>query len=980
MKLFSIPPHVPFLNALAAWWLARRGDDPLAVADGLILLPTRRAARGLTDAFLRASNGRPLLLPRIAALGALDEAPLALRGALDLPPAVAPATRLAVLTRLIIKLQGQNGAPDTADRAWPLAAELAQLLDEAHRAEVDLALRLPDAALLDHAVHWQRTVQFLQIVTHAWPAWLEEQGLMDAAARAGALLDRQAAEWEAAQPRTDIVIAGTTGGIPAVARLIRTALRLPAGTVVLPGLDFAMAEPVWDALDDGHPQAGLRRLLSGLAATRADVTSWPAPGHARVPAPGHARGDAIARALLPAPALGTWREPFVPDIAGLSRLTAADQQEEAVAIALILRNALETPHASAALVTPDRALAGRVAAELRRFGIVADDSAGELLADTPPAILLRLLARVVAEGFGPVALLSVLKHPLAALGLAPAQCRAAARTLERACLRGPAPAPGLAGLRDAAQNRQPERTADLLARLETCFAPILAIAAQPDATPRAALQALIACAEAVAATEEEPGTRLWSGEEGEALAQHLAALLDALPLLPAQPVGTLPGLLEASMAGIMIRTRRALRGLTGGEHPRVAILGLLESRLQHFDVLVLGGLAETVWPPATDPGPWMSRPMRARAGLPSPEEVVGQMAHDFAMLTGAAPTVVLSCPSRRDGAPAVPARWLVRLEAFLAGHGTRLPGHPAAHWARTLDRPAGDPRPVRPPAPRPAAIARPRRLSVTEIETWLRDPYAIYAKHVLNLRKLDPLEQSADAADYGTIVHAALAAFLTALPPSYPPDAGPRLRAEMGRALDAAGLRPALTAWWRPRLMRIADWVAVTEQERRQVHRPALVRSEVKGAWSVPHADFELTGRADRIERLPDGTIAILDYKTGATPSNTSVRLGLAPQLPLEAVMASAGVFGEDVAGQATELTYWHLTGGFTPGKVEQMVKKETENVVNSAERNLVALIHCYDDPTRAYLSQPHPGAAPRFSDYAQLARVAEWSALEDDP
>ena len=973
MNLHSIPAHLPFLDTLAGWWLARRGADPLAIADGLILLPTRRAARGLTEAFLRASEGRPLLLPRIVALGALDEAPLALHGMLALPPAVQPATRLAVLTRLVMALGGQHGAPQTADRAWPLAVELAGLLDEAHRAEIDLAQRLPDAAALEHAAHWDRTIQFLAIVTQAWPAWLDEAGLIDGAARTRQLLDRQAAAWDTAAPPMDIVIAGTTGGVPAVARLIRTVLRQPRGTVILPGLDHAMPDSVWDALEDGHPQAGLRRLLSTLGATRLDVEPWPAAGSTRA--------DAVARALLPAAALGTWREPFAPALTGLTRLTAADQQEEAVAIALILRDALQTPQASAALVTPDRALAGRVAAELRRYGVVADDSAGEPLADTPPAVLLRLIARAVAEGFGPVALLSVLKHPLAALGLAPAHCRAAARTLERACLRGPAPPPGLDGLRAAAGKIRPETTADLLDRLDTCFAPILAIAALPEAAPVVALQALIACAEAVSATDATPGTLLWSGEEGEALAEHLAALLDALPYLPPQDVSTLPGLLEASMAGIMIRTRRALRGLDkGGEHPRVAILGLLESRLQHHDVLVLGGLAETVWPQATDPGPWMSRPMRARAGLPSPEEIVGQMAHDFAMLTGAAERVVLSCPSRRDGAPTVPARWLVRLEAFLAGHGATLPAHPAAAWAQALDQPDGAPKPVQAPAPKPPLSARPRRLSVTEIETWLRDPYAIYAKHILRLRRLDPLEQSTDASDYGMIVHAALAAFLAGLPPTYPPNAGPLLRAEMDRALHAAGLRPALVAWWRPRLTRIADWVAETEGKRRIQHVPVLVRAEAQGVWDVPDTRFTLTGRADRIERLPDSTIAILDYKTGTPPSDKDVRDGRAPQLPLEAAMAEAGVFGADLAGRAAELTYWHLSGGFEPGKASQVMKGDPAGKVADAAQSLIAHIRKYDDPDRAYLSQPHAGAAPRFADYAQLARVAEWAALEEDP
>jgi len=986
MNLHTIPPHLPFLDALASHWLQHAGNDPLAVADGLILLPTQRSARSLNDAFLRQSDGRPMLLPRIAALGALDEAPLALAGALDLPPAVDSARRLAVLTRLVMALEGQYGAPGTADRAWQLAMELGNLLDEAHRSEVRLAEALPAAAEAGYAEHWGRTIEFLQIVTTAWPAWLSDNGLLDAAERGIRLLDCQAEAWSQNPPACPVIVAGTTGGIKAVARLMRVVAAMPGGMVVLPGLDLAMGDAVWEQLDSGHPQAGLRRLLINLGATRGDVRPWDEPvvsPHSSPIRP--SRCAALWQSLMPAQALGDWRAPADPDIKGLMRLEAADQQEEAVAIALALRDALQVPHARAVLVTPDRQLAARVAAELGRFGVVVDDSAGEPLADTPPGAFLRLLAHAVADGLAPVALLSLLKHPLAALGLRPATTRQAARRLELACLRGPAPAPGIEGLRVAlGEDKVRPAVADLLDRLEARMQPIFRIAARSDATPAEALTALIECAEALAETDALPGAvRLWSREEGEALATHLSALASALPILPAQPVATLPGLLDASMEGAVVRSRRALRGREGDEHPRVAILGLLEARLQTADLFVLGSLAEGVWPPATDPGPWMSRPMRTAAGLESPEERLGQMAHDYAMLACAAPVVVLSCPRRRDGAPTVPARWLVRLEAYLAGHGVALPPYPAAAWARLLDQPPGEPCPAPPPQPRPPVKVRPRRLSVTEIETWLRDPYAIYAKHVLRLRALNPLEQSADAADYGSIVHAALADFLTNLPPTYPRNAEARLHAAMDRALDAARLRPALTAWWRPRLARIADWVAEAERQRRLQGPMAHVRSEVDGLWSVPgDHPFTLSGRADRIERRADGTLAILDYKTGAVPTTGQVEQGLAPQLPLEAAMAAAGVFGPELAGRTAELTYWHLSGGLDPGKETKLFRHDAERTAaeaGTAERALIALIAAFDDPGRAYLSRPHPGAAPRFSDYAQLARVAEWAALEDD-
>jgi ATP-dependent helicase/nuclease subunit B len=979
LNLYSIPFGVPFLDAIATDWLHRAGPDPLRIARGLILLPTRRAARALAEAFLRTSNGRPLLLPRITAFGALDEAPLALAGALDLPPAVEPARRLAALTRLILRMRGANGAPRTADRAWPLAAELAALMDEAERAEIDLAERLPDAVDPDYASHWAQTLEFLHIVTRHWPEWLADQGVMNPTARLVALLNAQAAAWEQAPPADRVLVAGTTGAIPAVARLLKVVARLPNGAVVLPGLDTTMSDQAWAALDDGHPQAALSRLLHSLGVTRADVRPWGAESGDRA--------ATLSLALLPASALTDWRLAPPPVIDGLALLSAADQQEEAASVALVIREALETPNAIAALVTPDRDLAGRVATELLRYGVVADDSAGEPLSDSPPAVFLRLLAQAVAEELAPVALLALLKHPLCAAGLSPAACRAAARALELACLRGPRPRHGLTGLRRALDRARPDRAAtDLLRRIETCLGPVLRIDSAVEVAPALAFAALVESAERLAASDELPGPgRLWAGEEGEALATRLADVQEALSLLPDQRRDVLPGLLDAVLEGAVVRSRRALRGRgSGTEHPRVFIWGLLEARLQSADVMVLGGLVEGVWPPASDPGAWLSRPMRVAVGLPSPEELIGQSAHDFVSSATAAPKVVLSCPKRRDGAPVVPARWLTRLETFLAAHGMALPQHPASTWVRMLDQPSAGPRPVRPPRPRPPVPVRPRRLSVTEIETWLRDPYAIHAKHVLRVARLRPLDEATDAADYGSLVHKGLHLFLERHGPDWPADAVDQLRRAMDRALAEADLREALAAWWAPRLQRIADWVAQVEAARRAEWPPVALITEASGTLDLerPGGSFRLTGRADRIERRRGGGLAILDYKTGTPPTQKEVDAGLAPQLLLEAAMAQAGAFGDDMSGWAGELTYWHLTGGFLPGEVRTLFKENAAAIrtaVHQAREALCALIDAYDDPERCYLSQPQPRLAPRYPEYAQLARVAEWAVLGDE-
>ncbi len=975
MRLATIPAWAEFLPTLATRWRAAYGGD--ALAWGVILLPTRRSARALANTFLAQAEGRAQLLPRITALGAPDEAALALSGGLSLPPAVEAGERLGALAALVLRLPAALGGGGSADRALALARALAALMDEAERAEVPLAQALERAADADYAAHWQVTLQFLRIVTEAWPAWLAERGLMNPAARQVALLRAQAAAWEEAPPAEPVWVAGTTAGIPAVAELLRVVAGLPTGQVVLPALDKDLPAAAWPVLAETHPQAGLGRLLAALGVKPDEVETW--PGAALAP---KARAQLLSRALLPAEVLAAaWREPGYGGSEGLWRLTAADEQEEAVAIALILRDALETPHARAALVTPDRALAERVAAELHRFGVVADDSAGEALAVTPPAVLLRLLAEAVLSGFAPVPLLALLKHPLAALGLAPAACRAAARALERV-LRGPKPEAGLAGLRQRAAQAEAATVTALVAALEAACAPLLRVASATLAAPAEMLRALIAAAEAVAATDTKSGPELlWAEEEGEALAEVLRGALPGLAYVPEQPPAVLPGVLDSVLEGAVVRSRRAVRGRGGFEHPRVFIWGLLEARLQSAEVLVLGGLVEGVWPPATDPGPWLSRPMRARAGLASAEEVIGQTAHDFFTLACAAPTVVLSAPRRRDGAPAVPARWLVRLDACLRGQGAVLPEHPAAAWARAFDLPAGPPQPARPPAPCPPPSLRPRRLSVTEIETWLVDPYAIYARHILRLAALPPLEQETEAADYGSLVHQALGRLIQALGTTWPADGADRARAVMEQALAAQRLNRALAEWWRPRLLRIADWVAEREASRRAAGLEAIA-AEVRGEWEVPACSgFVLRGRADRLERRAEG-IAILDYKTGSLPKEKDVAAGFSPQLLLEAAMARAGAFGAAFALQTAALAYWQVSGRSTPGEEVSLFAAEPDRLrgaVEAAVSGLERLICRFADPKQPYVARPWPQRKPRFSDYAQLARVAEWDLAEGE-
>ena len=969
MRTGAFPPEAPFLPALARLWLAEGTRSKLNPQDGLIILPSRRAAQALAGAFLEANEGKALLLPNIVALGNIDEAGLLLSAGFSLPPAISGTARQALLAQLILGLHGAGGAPQKPHSAWALAADLASLLDEADYAEIDLAATLPQLVEGELAAHWQTTLEFLRIVTHAWPQHLREQSLLNPAARLKMLIREQAKLWRDKPPKHRVWMVAAEGN-PAIARMARVVARLPEGMLLLPGYDPVLDDASWDALDDTHAQAGIARLLTEMGARRDEILLLRAPPSS-VP---EGRGALLSRALLPAAALNAWQEPATLDITGLTRLDTPEESQNALAIAMILRDALETPGTTAALITPDRLLAARVAAALKRFGITADDSAGEPLAETPPAVFLRLLARAAATDYAPLPLLSLLKHPLAAGGLPPGNFRDLGRRLEKRALRGPRPGPGFDGIKYRLAEA-PQGLRDFVERLELRLRPL----AMPETLPpAAALRLLAEAGEALAETDELPGAAiLWSGEAGVALSELFLEMFTALADLPDMAPADLPDMLDAILSGAVVRRPRAKDG-----HPRIAIWGIQEAALQSVDIAVLGGLVEGVWPAPAEPGPWLSRPMRKAAGLPSPEQKIGQAAHGFFSLACACREVILAAPARRERAPAVPARWLTRLDAMLAGADTALPLHGAAHWAAQLDIPETRERRTR-PYPRPPAAARPATLSITEIGTLMADPYAIYARKILNLREIDKLDEESDQSLFGDIVHEGLAAFFTEDKNGCTkPGAEARLTAKLQSIMREKRPRAALEHWWAARLARIAAWIVELEHARRlKFGVPRALLHEQKGELTLP-GGFVLTGRADRIERAADGAVALIDYKTGVVPPAAAVEAGTAPQLPLEAVMAEAGVFGPSFAATVTELAYLKLSGRAEPGEETKLFRKHPEKlraIIEQAGSALPDLFDKFADPATPYLAAPHPARPNKYDAYAGISRRAEWAGEDAD-
>jgi ATP-dependent helicase/nuclease subunit B len=980
--VFSIPGHRPFSDTLVEGILAQTGGKAEALVRGVILVPNNRAAMAIQAAFVRKSqNG--LLLPRMIAIGDHDIGervgiafdPI---DAEAIPPSIDPLHRQFILARLLQHTMSvERMARLDGAQAMRLAAELGQVIDQLIvERKTPADLRRVDVSGLSE--HWEKSLALLTIILDDWPRECQRLGVIDLADRRNRQIDRVTEAWRTNAPAGPIWAAGISTAAPAVADLLRQVSRMERGQVIFAGLDQFMPNEEWESLIDAetgranesHPQFHLRLLLDAIGVARASVLPWPEgrpEGRdvqgSKADAEREKRAEGVSGAMAPAQFTKRWAGLSDAErrLIGVTALELATVAEEAQAIALALRHGIEEPGQTAALVTPDRELARRVSAYLKRWGITADDSAGRPLSTTLPGTLLCAVSQALATHFDPVALLVLLKHPLVMSGEGRLEWLDGVRRLDLA-LRGPRPAAHLAGI-DAYLAQSDRRTAKMKAQAATWWpkARDMLAPAEAGCTGEISLTSLIrTLRETVSALA---GDAAWSGQDGRAVAELLSSM-EALG-------DDGPTDVSLSAFALMLKDQLdavALRPAFGG-HPRIFIWGLLEAKLQSANLMILAGLNEGVWPKLANADPWLSPAIRHQLKLPSLERRIGLSAHDLASALGAE-DVLITRAKRDTRAPTIASRFWLRLETY--GNGFDLPKIRYDAIARQLDHGEGEKE--KRPAPSPPVAERPRSISVTQVDGLKADPYAFYAQKMLRLSRLDAPGEEPDARWRGTFLHKVLGDW-----GQHDNFAPGTLLPRLAAAFDASGLHAVVRAMWQPRFEEAATWFEARVAEGRLEGRVPIA-AEIEGKFDV--AGVRLSGVADRIDRMPDGKLAIVDYKTGEAPSDKRVKEGYAVQLGLLGFLAEAGAF-DGVEGTAEAYEYWSQKRA-KDGKYGTASSPTSGRGQNKSDPESFAadMFAHFEQAVDAWLLGDEPFHAKlkpdfAFSDYDHLMRYDEWQGRD---
>lgn len=961
-KIYNINAGASFVDVLAEHFLKYYKNQPEELANVLFLLPNRRACQSLSEAFVRLKGLEPTILPQIVPIADIEEDEVFLTGQSnilqDLSPEITKTERVFIFSKLISRKPELGFGHLSLAQAYALAENLAALIDLSYNENLDFS-RLSEIVPAEFAAHWQESLELLKIITEYWPQILRERNKADTVKRRNQLLEAELKLWQQSQTKQKIVVAGSTAAFPLQKQLVKTVLNLPNGEVWLYGLDSCLEDSGWAQIDENHPQFELKELLDYLQIDRGSIINLPQKTFS-------SRERLVSEIMRPAAASAEWRSlssnPLLKEnFEGIHLLNCDDIRQEAQAIALLIRNTLEMPEKTAALVTVDRNLARRVVSELKRWNIVADDSAGQPLSLTPIGVYLRQIINVLENDFSQVSLLSLLKHPFTSCGQNPAAFNQKVRKLELSWRKK--------------EDLSPE-LAEFITGIKEIFAPLCELYRQAETDLQQFFTSHIKTAELLADTDIKTGDKIiWKNDAGAVASKFVSDFMQNCVILGKIKPHDYLSFLESMLIEQNVRVRY-------GMHPRVKILGPIEARLTQFDVTIIGEVNEGVWPKLPTADLWMSRPMKKDFGFPLPERNIGVAAADFAHLLNAK-KVYLTRAERVDGTPTNKSRWWLRFETILAANFGNQKEDKAKYeflydnkyslWAKYLER-ATEQKRISAPEPRPPLPLRPRKLSAVNFEMLMRDPYTIFAKYILKLYPLEELDEDVVYRDYGNIVHAVIEKFNNIYNTgAYPPDAEQQLL-KLGEAEFAANnISLDIKAFWWPKFVKTAAWLVETEKNYRSEVKK--VYNEVTGSldFASDGGKFTITAKADRIDETIDGHLNVLDYKTGKARTLKEIITGMAPQLPIEGLIAEKGGYAGIPAKKVSTLRYWRL------GKEE--IAANSEQSQKGLERTmsyLQTLIAYFDKESTPYYAKPNPHDAPDYSDYDHLSRFLEWSVRDE--
>jgi ATP-dependent helicase/nuclease subunit B len=990
-RVYNIAPGGNFLDVLARKILEgfplEQTDARPALSRWTILLPTRRAARQLGLILLKQSGQKAIRLPRIKPIGDLEDDQMADAEFLTaLPKAMSKSGQFFTLFALLRRWSEENPLIPLANeiaysptQSISLTRSLLKLVEQFETEEMTLE-NLSDVYESDLSEHRNAILSLLELVKLALPKILIDENLLGPSERRNRLIRLEAQRIELDNVQGPIIAAGSTGTIPATRELLRAIACRPQSAVILPGLDQYMDEPTWSSLKPDHPQYALQKLLAELKVNRGDVVEMSS---------GNEHRSLLSSELMrPTQTAHRWREALfakkheiLSTMEDLHLIEAPDRHIEARSIALILRNVLETTGQTGALVTPDRDLALRVKIELLRWNIKIEDSAGEPLANFGLSSLLQQIRESVSEGFSPSSLLSLLNHTACEFGLPREEMLKTLRHFEIAVLRNYNVGTGLEHL-----ERAFEKARLSFINLERVSPPVAKLSEEDWQAMQQLLKRVLECLKPLSAKSIAPFQEqlqillncIWSlapqHDSGVPENSQFVSVISTIK----QDAHRLPAcdLLTATMLILNALKSESFRE-QGNSHPRLAIYGLLEARMMPADVLIMGGLNETKWPAQPDPGTWLNRPMRDVLGLQHPEREIGVAAHDFAQGLGYG-KVFLTWSKRVDGSPLVPSRWILRLITVLRAAGIEQYVSKGDQWlslAKAIDEPKNLV-PMSKPKPQPPVTARPVRISITEVEKLIRDPYSVYARRILKLDPLPPVARKPDAALRGLLFHSAINEWNETVSKSRP-STSLDILIQAGRKAFAPFLYDSeISNFWWPRFERMSKYLI--EEETVFRNDLAQIHAEINGNYEfkINGVDHTLFGRADRIDLLNDGTTRVIDYKTGAPPTSQQVTVGLSPQLTLEAAILKHGEFQDLRATTTNTLNYVKIGGGSAPVEIVSIKSTDGSPISELAERHLIGLktlLSNYQNEDQPYLPRVAALREEGELDYDHLSRFREW-------